>query len=149
MTRPVGRIIIPGFILTPIRSIWKPHKPDQPNTAFTGFTIKALSAGRSRDDPDRLLCPVRTLLYDLDRVKSVRGKRKPLFLSLRQKLDEVHPNTISNWICKAIKTVYLAAEKAPELKKVLQVRAHEVRAIASSWDTLKQVSLADIMMACR
>ena len=61
----------------------------------------------------------------------------------------ISANTVSSWVKKTIKLAYMAADKIPELRQLYQVRAHELRALASSWDALKQVSFGDIMQACR
>merc|ERR1712121_47109 len=127
----------------------KTHRPDRPMTAFKGFSIKALPRSDGSSDPDRLLCPVRTLKFYLARTKSARRGRNTLFLPLKLKQTAIHSNTISSWIVRAIQTAYVAADKAPEYSQLLHVRAHEVRALASSWDALKQVSFSDIMAACR
>merc|ERR1712121_415777 len=127
----------------------KTHRPDRPITAFKGFTIKVLPRQEGSQDPDRLLCPVRPLKFYMTRTKSARRGRNNLFLPLKQKRAKIHTNTISSWIVKSIQTAYVAAGKAPEYRDLLHVRAHEVRALASSWDALKQVSFSDIMAACR
>ncbi len=129
----------------------KTHAPDRPNTAFQGFTIKSLSAGLERSDPDRLLCPIRTLKFYLHRTQSIRKGRTSLFLPLgkTQVSRGVHANTISSWIRKAVQLAYAAADQIPELRKLHNIRAHELRAIATSWDALKQISFSDILAACR
>ena len=60
----------------------KNHVATDPTTAFTGFTIKALSDTLSRSEPDRTLCPVRALKWYLDRTKEIRQGRRALFLPL-------------------------------------------------------------------
>ena len=127
----------------------KTHAPDKPLTAFKGFSIVSLSASLGRDDPDRALCPVRSLKYYIQRTSAFRAGRKPLFLPLNAKSVSVKANTVSSWVKKAIKLAYMAADKVPELRELHGIRAHEVRALASSWDALKQVSFNDIMQACR
>ena len=128
----------------------KNHRPDQPITAFMGFKVRAMSADLAKDDPDRSLCPVRLLKFYLARTHATRAGRKRLWLPLRNTSSgDICAATVSSWITKAIRLAYAAADKVPELRQLHRIRAHEARAIASSWDALKQVSFQDIMSACR
>lgn len=130
----------------------KTHVPDLPCTAFQGFTIRSLSADLDKSDKDRLVCPVRTIKFYLQRTKSMRKKgRTPFFLPLAKTkvAAGVCASTISSWVRKAIQLAYAAADKVPELRQLHGLRAHELRAIATSWDALKQGAFRDIMAACR
>ena len=58
-------------------------KTQLPSTASLPFTIPSLSDVCGSDDEDRLLCPVRSLRFYLTRVKSLRGRRKRLFIPIK------------------------------------------------------------------
>ena len=58
-------------------------KTQLPSVAPTAFTIPSLARTCGQDDPDRLLCPVRALRFYLSRVKSLRGRRKRLFIPVK------------------------------------------------------------------
>lgn len=59
------------------------------------------------------------------------------------------PNTISGWIKKCITTACEIAGESEVLRRLHSIRVHEVRALSASWDTLKNVAVADILAACR
>ena len=58
-------------------------KTQLPSTASLPFTIPSLSNVCGSDDEDRFLCPVRSLRFYLQRVKSLRGHRKRLFIPIK------------------------------------------------------------------
>jgi hypothetical protein len=111
------------------------------------YAIKALHPHVPDDDPERLLCPVRAIRLYLKRTNKTRGNRKKLFLSLSPKsTSEIGANTISRWLRDTIKLTY-QSQNSSEIQKLLQVSAHEVRAIATSLVAWKNVSIHDIMKA--
>jgi len=64
--------------------IAKTQKIDRPDTALIPVTIPALAPSMGTDLPDRTLCPVRALLFYVDRTKcSGPGRHKRLFLSIK------------------------------------------------------------------
>ena len=138
------------FLRPRVGFVSKTQVARDPSTALTGFWVKSLSATMDRSEPDRSLCPVRALRYYIARTESSRAGRKPLFLPLRAtESGTLSPNTISAWIRKTISLAYQVAGKDAELARLHSLRAHETRALSSSWDALRNTSMKDIMDACR
>ena len=122
-----------------------------PSTALSGFRVRSLAKGLGRSDPDRLLCPLRMLRYYIDRTKAIRAGNRRIFIPMRGNASKMKlsPNTISSWIKRCIATSYEIAGQDEALRRLNSVRAHEVRALSASWDAIKNVSLSDILAACR
>ena len=98
-------------------------------------------------DRDRTLCPVRALKIYIRNTEELREGKQKLFVAFKKghKTDIVK-NTVSFWIRKVI---FAAYEESPEeLKKKFKIRAHDVRALASSWAFLRNISLDEVMEAC-
>ena len=105
-----------------------------------------------RSEPDRLLCPVRALqfYFYMSRTDPLRAGRKPLFLPLREMASrELSPNMILAWLKKMISLAYKVARKDEELGRLHLLQAHETRVFSASWDALQNISIGDIMAACR
>ena len=103
------------------------------------------------DDPvERTLCPVRSLLFYLDRTKTIReetGGRK-LFVSYKEKFKgDISAQTISRWIKKAVKLSYEAAHHDGPTLQLHQIRAHEVRAFSASLANLGDIAIETILRA--
>ena len=79
---------------------------------------------------DRLLCPIRALKFYLKMPRPYRQNRTRLFLPVKDKQD-ISKSSVSRWISCTIKLAYrkLTCKDFPFLK----IKAHEVRALASSW----------------
>ena len=138
------------FLRPRVGFVSKTQVARDPSTALTGFWVKSLAATMDRSEPDRSLCPVRALRFYIGRTKSLRAGRTPLFLPLREtESGTLSPNTISAWIKKTISMAYQIAGKDEELARLHSLRAHETRALSSSWDALRNTSVRDIMDACR
>jgi hypothetical protein len=91
------------------------------------------------------LCPVRTLLKYLDTAFGVRSKDSSrLFVPINQGQNYITAKAISSWICS---TLMLAYKSAGITLPRNQVKAHEVRAIASSWSIFNSASLTEILSA--
>ena len=95
-------------------------------------------------DDDRLLCPVRALRFYLQKSKPLRLGRKRLFIPSKGKGD-ISPSTISRWIRMAILKAY--GDLTERNLTFLQIRAHEVRAVATSWAFQNRVPMEDILHA--
>jgi integrase len=114
----------------------------------TAFTINSLKGklGRSMS-ADRSLCPVRALKHYWQRTADLRKDSSRLFISFKKGFSgDIAKNTISFWIRKAILLAYEHA--SPDTTQLFSVKAHDVRAMASSWAFLRNVSLDNIMNAC-
>ena len=89
---------------------------------------------------DKVWCPVRALLWYLDRVKSLRPHgESSLFLTHRAPHRRPSASTISRWVVEVI----AAAPSA--LTGPGTPRAHDVRSVASSWALFEGVPLEDIL----
>ena len=58
-------------------------KNQLPSLASKPFKVQSLSKTCGQEDEDRLLCQVRALKFYLNRVKSIRGSQKRLFIPLK------------------------------------------------------------------
>ena len=93
---------------------------------------------------------MRALRFYLSQTDPHWAGKKPPFLPLREMASrKLSPNTISVWLKKVISLGSEVAGKDEELGRLHSLWAHETRAFAASWDALQNVSLGDIMVACR
>ena len=112
-----------------------------------GVTIPALSQytgpGMAQD---LKLCPVRALKEYIRRTDPIRGDRKLLFLSYQKgRKEEVARATISRWLKSTILACYEGADE--DDRRVHQVKAHQVRAMATSWAFHRNASMEKILLA--
>ena len=119
-------------------------KTQLPSTAPEPFSIPSLSQHCGRDDGDRTLCPVRALKFYLQKVKPIRKNRQRLFIPLKGGGD-VSAATISRWVASVVKYAYGALSDR-DLSS-FRVRAHEVRALSTSWAFVNHTPLSDILNA--
>ena len=119
-------------------------KNQLPSVLPPAIVIPSLASNCGRDDPDRLLCPVRSLKFYLKATKSIRGSRSRLFLPIKGQ-GEISAASISRWISSTIRHAY--SQLSEEDKRSLLVRAHEVRALATSWAFLNHAPLSDILLS--
>jgi integrase len=112
------------------------------------LTLKALTKIVGPDlQEDRSLCVVRALRYYLKTTKDVRKGRKRFFIAMKKGHEgDICRHTISSWLKKTILLAY--AKSSSEVQQIHRVKAHDVRAMASSWAFLKNVSLDAILQAC-
>ena len=90
-----------------------------------------------RDNPDRLLCPVRMLKFYLH---YTNGKGR-LFQKCRGE-GSVCAKTISSWLKNLIKFVY-----KDTTNEQVSARGHEVRKMSASWAFAAGVSIEEILLA--
>ena len=76
-----------------------------------------------------MLCPVRAVKIYLNKTKSLRKRRKRLFIPTQGDQDLAKP-TLSRWVKYAIKNAYDTISKNP--LSLFKPRAHELRAISAS-----------------
>ncbi|PJE78335.1 hypothetical protein CI610_02731 [invertebrate metagenome] len=117
---------VPGFLPEPIK-------------------IPSLQGSMGSVERDKLLCPCRALRFYLEKTKGGRGTRSRLFLSIKQGQQEISSQSISRWICQVIKFAYDHSDDQVQAR--YKVRAHEVRALATSWALLNGSSFQDVMSA--
>ena len=110
--------------------------------------IPALAPSLDKDlREDRSLCPVRALRYYLDRTKDLRKGKDLVFVSFRKSFEkDIVPATISSWIKQTVLLCYQLSDE--DTHKLLQVKAHDVRAFAASKAFQRGVSLEQILSAC-
>ena len=98
------------------------------------------------DASSRLSCPIRILSIYLDRNKNSRpAKNTRFFLPLKKGVSDISAKTISSWICR---TILLAYESSREFFfNCHSVKAHEVRALASSWALFNSASISEVLSA--
>ena len=113
-------------------------------------TVQSLTQHVCEDmQEDRSLCPVRAVKYYLKATEKLRKNRKKLFIAYKKGYNqekEIHANTLSSWIKKVIMLAYESCSE--EDKKLMKVKAHQVRSIAASWAFHKNISVDSIMSAC-
>lgn len=89
---------------------------------------------------DKVWCPVRALLWYLDRIKSLRPEgESALFLTFRAPHRRPSASTFSRWIVEVIR------HDPSSLSGPGTPRAHDVRSVASSWALFDGVPLDDIL----
>ena len=97
------------------------------------------------DPSSRLFCPIRILSIYLDRTKNSRpAKNTRLFLPLKKGDSDISAKTISSWICRTILLAYESSVE--EFLNRHSVKAHEVRALASSWALFNSASISEVFV---
>jgi len=120
------------------------------NTIARPIKIPALTSV-GNDDPDKLLCPVRSVLTyrKVTSDSKIRKGRLRLFVSYKpSKQTEIARATISSWITKTIRYAYLNEGVKPETLENMRISAHEVRALSASWSAMNSTAVDTIMEAC-
>ena len=97
---------------------------------------------RKSDNFNRMLCPVRAVKIYLNKTKSLRKRRKRLFIPTQGDQDLAKP-TLSRWVKYAIKNAYDTISKNP--LTLFKPRAHELRAISASWAYMNYIPLEEIL----
>ncbi|CAG2205223.1 unnamed protein product [Mytilus edulis] len=95
---------------------------------------------------NQVLCPVRALLVYLASSANLRSAGSSrLFIPIKKGISYISAKTISTWICNTVILAYKSASSEVLVKH--QVKAHEVRALASSWNIFNSSSMSEIMSA--
>lgn len=99
------------------------------------------------DMREKILCPVRSLKYYLQRVDQFRSPmQKKLFISwVKGKTEDIKKITFAHYIKQAIVLAY--QEASPQLLEDLKITAHSVRHISTSLCALKNFSLEEVVAA--
>ena len=91
------------------------------------------------------LCPVRTLEIYLRKSAEFRSKGSHrLFVPIKKGKTDISAKTVSTWICNTVMLAYKSSGLAVSKD---QVKAHEIRAISSSWSVFNSASLSEILSA--
>ena len=127
------------------------RKNQSPFSADTPVVIQALPTGhREFGSP---LCPVRALRYYRRATShpNIRKGRNRLFVPFRDNNQgkEISPMSISRWIVSVITEAYQERGQDQDLIRTLGLRAHDVRAVATSLVRLQGASMEEVMSAGR
>ena len=117
-------------------------KNQLPSKAPDSIIIPRLSNYCKSDNFNRMLCPVRAVKIYLKRTKSLRKHRKRLFIPIRGDQD-LAKSTLSRWVRYVIKHAYSSISKNPN--RLLKPRAHELRALSTSWAYVNYIPLEEIL----
>ena len=98
---------------------------------------------------DTLLCPVESLDKYLERTDAHRSQdQKQLFISFKKgKSSDITPQTISNYIIKAIRLAYQAADVDEELRTKVDAKAHDTRRLSMSLKAFSSFSMQEVLEA--
>ena len=127
----------------------KTEQVGKPGTRMQPVLLKSLSRYVGSDLPmDAKNCVVRALRIYLNRSGEYRHGRQRLFISYKKsKTDDIVPATISNWVKKTVRYVYDSSDT--ETRELFRVRAHDVRAMSTSWSACKNVPVGHILDAAQ
>ena len=109
------------------------------------FTIPALEELVGNDEAELRLCPVRTLREYVRRLRPLRDGCPRLFVSLRDPSRPLAKNSISAFLRKVIIRAHRDCRE--EELAALRVKAHELRAVATSLRFKKNLVLQEVMEA--
>ena len=99
------------------------------------------------DDQSRKLCPMRALRIYLSRMENIRNGRKRFFLPIKKGKTDITKASVARRITEAILLTYRLLSERSDLRKIMRVNTHEVRAVSTSWSYLHNCSLKDVMAA--
>ena len=136
--------------LTPVADfVSKTHMAMAGLGALKPIVLRSLDdmAG-SEGKEEKLLCPVHTLAYYLERSKEYRSEcQKRLFISYRRGMSkDISKQTILAYLKEAILMAYDQKGSAMGVVGV-HVKAHSVRHVATSLSALKHYSMEDVLKA--
>lgn len=96
----------------------------------------------------KLLCPVRALRCYLSATASpaIRKGRTQLFIPFRPTPVLTSGTMLSSWICAVVQRAYATGLDAAG-EPCRAIRAHEVRALSTSWAIANRVPLDDVLRA--
>ena len=126
------------------------RKNQKPNQVNDPWYIPAVPTGKSEFGTPN--CPVRALHYYhrcLTEHPELGKDKRCLFVPIKDNNagKEISASTISRWICTTIAASHAAIQNSRNLSG--SVKAHEVRAVASSLQLSNKVDLHSVMKAGR
>ena len=132
-----------------VEFVAKTEVPDRPETRLQPFSLDGLATFAGPDlEVDRTLCPVRATKIYLSRTGDIRESRKELFIPHKPGAKQsISPATISSWIQQTI--IYAYNDVNTEEEALGQVRAHDLRQVAASWNAHHSIPIADILRAAQ
>ncbi|MPC42471.1 hypothetical protein E2C01_036093 [Portunus trituberculatus] len=110
----------------------------------SNFTIPDLMKYVANSEGDQLSCSVRAIREYLRKTKDCHPRCSCQFVNIPEPRRVVHPHTISHWICQVIQHAH---EDVYEDMHLVQVKAHEVKAVATSVSFKKIQSIPAILWA--
>ena len=119
-------------------------KNQLPSKAPDSIRIPKLSNHYRSSDFNHKLCPIRAIKAYIDRTKSIRNGRTRLFIPTKGDHD-LKKSTISSWIKYTISHAYKSLSK--HQIKLLKVKAHELRALSTSWAYTSSIPLEEVIKA--
>ena len=122
----------------------KTEVPTSTRYRTRSFQIPSLG-NHSSEHNDQLLCPVRALRIYYRRTAERRTAESRLFIPVLGQRSSVSKNTISAWITSVVRRAY--QHKHQDLHELHRITAHEVRALATSWNFHHNLSLESVMEA--
>ena len=135
----------PGHLCWEASGVWLIPRPgfiaknQSMSSASVEIFLPSISTMSSVEE-DKVWCPVRALKWYIDRTKS-RRTSSSLFVASIAPHKGVATSTIANWLVECIKMAGADAILAD------RVRAHDTRAISSSWALFNGASLKEIQQA--
>ena len=115
-----------------------------PSESPSTINIQNLAKTLTRENNNRLLCPVRALKGNLDMTKAVRKNRIRLFIPIKRDHD-VTKGSIARWIAFTIKTAYRKLTKRD--LSLLKIKAYELRALSTSWAYFYSIQIKEVIQA--
>ena len=102
--------------------------------------------GLPSDSSSDLLCPIRILKIYFDRTRQRRSNSNSrLFLPLKRGISDLSSKSISRLLCNTLLLAYYSSGEQTLVRH--SVKAHEVRAISSSWALFSLASMAEVLSA--
>lgn len=125
-------------------------KATDPVASLRPIVIPSLARHVGSDPNASLNCAVRAIRQYIARTDGFRGERKLLFLGLLPSESEISVNTVSSWLKNTISMCYAVYhdQEGHTIPLEGQVKAHQVRGLASTWAAKGNVAISQIMDAC-
>ena len=108
------------------------------------IVIPNLARTYKREHLERLLCPIRALKFYLKMTSSYHQNRTRLILPIKGNHD-ISMVSVLRWVAYTIKLTYRKLTRRDI--SFLKLKAHEVRALFSSWAFFDMVPLNDVLRA--
>ena len=96
---------------------------------------------------DLCLCPVRTLriyLRESDKYRS-EGQERLIISYMKNKLDDVKKQTISNYLKLLVQQAYADSAKNPAVCQEYSMKPHDLRGVAASLKASKNATMGEIL----
>ena len=119
-------------------------KNQLPSICPDPIVIPSLAATCKRKQLDKLLCPIKALKFYHKMTSSYRQNRTRLFLPIKGNQD-ISKASVSRWVSYTIKLAYRKLTRRDI--SFLKIKAHEVRALSSSWAFFDKVPFNEILKA--